>query len=251
VNLREQVVKVDRFCSAESLILFTLDVDWVPDKVLSFALEFFKEKGLPVTVFATHKTEVLEAPGEGVEVAIHPNLFGKDQHGLELKGLKEIFPAARGFRTHGLFEYYDLLALAKDIGMEYDSNLLLYRCQGIKPFRHPSGIVRIPMFWEDDDHFTFESFWDPEMLRLESPGLKVLAFHPIHLRLNTIAPEQYQLAKERGLTEEGIREAENRKADCGIRVLAERICELVVKRKLVTMLLREVIDEFADTPSRV
>jgi hypothetical protein len=138
----------------DTCVVFTLDADWADDEILAFALDVFKKREIPVTVFATDETPLLLEPGAGVEVGIHPNFFGAADHRAVVEALLSSYPDAKGVRSHGLFEYSNLLAEYKALGLEWDCGQQLYLCQGLRPYRHPSGLVRLPMFWEDDDYFS-------------------------------------------------------------------------------------------------
>ena len=60
-----------------------------------------------------------------------------------------------------------------------------------KPFEDWNfGLTRMPHFWEDDLHIAYKDDWNTEIY-LNSPGLKIFDFHPIHLFLNTEELERY------------------------------------------------------------
>jgi len=213
----------------EPVIVFSLDVDDVSDEILEWALKLFRDNCLPVTVFATHKTAVLENPGDDVEIGIHPDFFRNDDHEQVIKDLLLMYPDARGVRSHGLFEYSNLMNVYRKHNLVWDSSQLLYQCTHIKPYLHPSGLIRLPIFWEDDDYFTCNPDWKIESLGLDKPGVKCFDFHPIHLRLNTHSPEQYAYVKDRDFTKESIREAEYNVPDKGILLFFRRVCDYVHK----------------------
>jgi len=54
--------------------VITIDIDWVPDKVLEYTLELLSKAGVPCTIFATHATGLLNGLDRNqFEIGIHPN----------------------------------------------------------------------------------------------------------------------------------------------------------------------------------
>ncbi|MEE8442795.1 MAG: hypothetical protein V3S37_03525, partial [Dehalococcoidia bacterium] len=56
------------------MIAISLDTEWVPDEVLSYALDVILSYRVKLTIFATHPTPVLRNldPAQ-VEIGLHPN----------------------------------------------------------------------------------------------------------------------------------------------------------------------------------
>ncbi|HEX7597621.1 MAG TPA: hypothetical protein VF518_05365 [Polyangia bacterium] len=181
-----------------SAIALTLDLDWAPDHVLEDTRLLLEEAGLPATIFATHQSPagaaLLALPG--CETGVHPNFLGGLDEDAVLTRLLGEFPGATGVRNHALFYHSRLLPLLHRKGMRYLSNDLLFLQSGLAPFYDWSGLVRLPIYWEDDVHcLYFDSRFDREALQLEQPGLKILNFHPVHLFLNTRELADYEAAK--------------------------------------------------------
>ena len=82
-------------------------------------------------------------------------------------------------------------------GIEYDSNVCLYLQPDLVPLHHWTGIVRFPVFWEDDIHWVRDGDWD--FGRYEAlfftPGLKVINVHPFMFALNIPDAAFYQRVK--------------------------------------------------------
>ncbi len=77
--------------------------------------------------------------------------------------------------------------------MKFDSNLCLY-LQVVPPLNHWSGLVRYPVFWEEDVHWTMDGHsWD--FTKYESAfwqtGIRVINVHPVNIALNTPHAEFY------------------------------------------------------------
>lgn len=181
-----------KFNSSEQTIIFSLDLDWVDDATIDWTMGLFEKNGIPLTVFATHKTSILEKYSFDFEVGIHPNFLPipLNEHNSAIRKMMSIFPEAKSVRSHGLCEYSNLFNHYKDNGLKYDSSQLLYLCANIQAYQHPSGIIRLPIYWEDDDYLSCSPNWSLFDLKLEQPGLKCFDFHPVHLRLNTYDQKQ-------------------------------------------------------------
>jgi len=181
-----------------STVCLTLDLDWAPDHVLDDTRLLLQQAGLPTTIFATHQspavTALLALPG--CETGVHPNFLGDPDEDVVLTRLLTAFPTAVGVRSHELYFDSRLLPLFQRKGVRYFSNDLMFLHAGLDPYHDWSGLVRLPLFWEDDVHcLFFDGRFDCAALRLDQPGLKVLNFHPVHLFLNTREIADYQAAK--------------------------------------------------------
>lgn len=178
-------------------VCITLDVDWAADEILQAALDLVAGLGIPVTVFCTHPTPVLEGlDPERVELAWHPNfLAGRDE--LDVIGeLEAWFPGARGVRSHALYFHSRLAPAYLSRGVEYVAHDLRFGLCDLAPVTHWSGLVDVPGFWEDDVHaLFFDGDFDPGLVDLDPPGLKVFDVHPIHLWLNTDRMVRYEGAR--------------------------------------------------------
>ena len=76
-------------------------------------------------------------------------------------------------------------------------NLLIPRNSGIelKLFKSWSkNLIRVPYFWEDDTHILYKDINSVDYY-LNTPGLKVFDFHPIHIYLNTEDLNRYEKIK--------------------------------------------------------
>lgn len=217
----------------QSTVVFTMDVDWVKDDLLSWAIGIFKEEGLPVTVFATHGSSVLTEEREDIEIGIHPNFFARAKKEEEiLKGLLKCYPEARGVRAHGLFEYSGLLSLYKKCNLAWDSSQLLYLCKNIFPYRHPSGLVRLPIFWEDDDYISNSPDWRIEGLELQDPGVKCFDFHPAHLYLNSPDLRGYAAFKRGALSSEIAKGRVYKGKRAGVLVFFQKLCRYIKRNRI-------------------
>lgn len=215
---------------SDGLYIFSLDCDWCSESILEWTLDIFLEEAVPVTVFVTGKYECLQNLNN-VEIGIHPNFqnLKTEEHEQQITELLDIYSKAISVRAHALYEYSNLLNLYQRAGLKIDSTPLMYLCESIAPYKHPSGMLRLPIFWEDDDYFSLEPSWNIEELNLGLPGIKCFDFHPIHLRLNSWSPEQYNYVKQHNFSEQSILDAEYKGTDKGIRSIFYRLVDYIRK----------------------
>ena len=188
------------------MICFTSDIDWAPDAVVKEMLDIFEEYNVKCTLFTTHESDVIKFSESNLfEVAIHPNfnnslLQGNGRSAEDIiYELMEIYPNAKGVRSHSMTHATPLLNIYKKFHLKYESNLFIPYNYELKPYICWTGITRIPYNWEDDIHFSYgKSFlYDPfenSKIHIEN-GYFVFDFHPIHVFLNTDNAETYNKAK--------------------------------------------------------
>jgi hypothetical protein len=188
-------------------IIFTFDLDWCSDEVLSYTLDLIEKYNVKAIFFVTHKTKLLERmrKNPNIELGIHPNfnflLNGDFRYGKNIneviKYYKDIIPEAKSVRNHSITQNSIILDGFYKYGLKYDFNIFIPFTSNIKlkPYKDEvSGLIRVPYFWEDDVHCISEWDWDIKKF-LNYEGLKVFNFHPIHIFLNTEKIERYENAK--------------------------------------------------------
>lgn len=242
---------------------FTADIDWASEYSIEESLALFRGAGVPVTVFLTHRSEVLrrELESGNIRAGIHPNFLAGSSQGRNftevLNTLFAILPDALGFRSHRYFEVNDVTDEMYRRGIRYSSNVcaLFDRAE---PFLRRSGIIEFPVFFEDgaylyhncgggkvDDFAVFKPLFS-------EPGLKVINIHPMHLILNTPFFLYTREIKDRLSREEwndiGPNEAERlRWTGPGVRGFVERIMEFAVADGIPMVYLDELYKEFETT----
>ena len=188
----------------EPLLCVTSDTDWASDHCITDMLSALKQMQIQATVFATHRTATLDrAHSEGfVEIGIHPNFMPGSTHGGDCEAVIDhvlgLYPQAKCFRSHC---FADDSLLAKELfrrGIRYDSNLCLFLQPELVPLLHVTGLIRFPVFWEDDAHWDLTAGdWDvgrylPHFL---TPGLKILNIHPFFFATNIPTRDYYESIK--------------------------------------------------------
>lgn len=215
------------------LFCLTGDTDWTSDFALRDFLDTVTGLGVRPTIFATHRSPVLdEMDAKGLaEIGIHPNFLPGSTHGdtqaAVIDHLCRLFPRARAWRAHWFFDH---TTISRDLfarGLQYDSNLCLHLQPHLQPLLHQSGLVRYPVFWEDDVHWSLGGTWDVEayLERFLTPGLKVLSVHPFFFAANVPDAEFYRRVKPHVGTVDGSTIGELRHEGRGVRTFVTELVE--------------------------
>jgi hypothetical protein len=180
-----------------------MDIDWAPDFVVETILTWFFENSLPLTVFTTHFSTSLQALHVKyphlLEIGIHPN-FSKGFDPSAVASLREAHPTAIGSRSHRNISGRNVSDILKPHGILYDSSQILWKSPYLQVTPTYNGIFNIPYIWEDGYHLEMNAPLNQGELPLNTPGLKILNFHPLLLYLNCISDETRKKAV-RGITD--------------------------------------------------
>lgn len=189
-------------------IFITLDVDWAHDEVLSETLDIIEMNDCKATVFATHSTSVLSYLNkENFEIGIPPNfnflLEGDFRYGDTYKKIikyyLDLFPDAQSVRSHSMTQNTPILKSFTSSGLKFDCNSFFpYNGESLSlsPFLFwDHNLIQVPYFWEDDINLLSYNQKFTVKTLLQSKGLKVFDFHPIHIYLNTYSLSHYIRAK--------------------------------------------------------
>ena len=184
----------------DNYIAFSLDIDWAGEDLISETAGFFIENEIPITVFCTHPSQVLTDLGSHplVELGIHPNYAAGSSQGDSIAEVTdycmELVPDARCMRGHRWYSSNDVYDILVERGILFDSN----DCSMmdiVEPFIHRSGIMCIPVFFEDGGllwNNIEPDFSENGKHYFSRPCLKVVDLHPIHFMLNTPNYEYYR-----------------------------------------------------------
>lgn len=186
--------------ASEPVFVLTSDQDWAPEWANEIFLQKVGRWGIPAHVFRTSPSATLEeALRKGViEQGWHPNFMPGSSHGATVDETvaycQREFPGARTARGHCFAEdSFRMRALAK-AGIIADSQNPT-PCQGyLLPMVHVSGILRLPVYFEDDVAFdAADRAFTVDVFRktLFTPGLKILNFHPTFVGCNTPSLAHY------------------------------------------------------------
>jgi len=190
-------------------VVLTIDIDWAPDFTIDFVAEQLIARQVRATWFVTHMSPAIARLNQYpnlFELGIHPNFLSGSTHGdtpdAVLRHCISLVPEASSVRTHFLFQSTLLLRqILTQSSITTDVSLFLPGTPYIRPVEwlcRRGTLLRIPYFWADD----FEMERNLPCWRLAphlgvGQGLKVFAFHPIHVYLNSADIEIYQTLKHR------------------------------------------------------
>ena len=230
----------------------TSDLDWASDACIEDLLSLTEEFRITPTVFATHDSPVVErfTASHPTAVGIHPNFLPASTHGKDPQSVIDhmfsLFPNAEAFRSHSFFDGSHILDAMAKRGVRYDSNLCLHLQPCIVPLRlGAADIIRFPVFWEDDYHWTradgdweFTHFIDA----FTSPGLKILNVHPVILSINAPSREHYLEVRERVQTLSAEEIVATRYNGKGPRTFLHELLRYLVSQEACFYTLRELYD---------
>jgi hypothetical protein len=172
--------------------VLTADLDWASEFCIEFFLDLAARYAITPTLFVTHASAAAREAGESgrADLAIHPNFLSDSSHGEEpdqvIDHVLRLVPAAQAVRCHRYHAPSGAEQRLFERGLRVDSNLCRHLERGLQPMALASGLLRLPVFFEDDMHWTRGFTWDyaayEEDFRAE--GLKILNFHPFFVSLN-------------------------------------------------------------------
>ena len=184
-------------------IYLTFDIDWAPDPVIEYCLEPLIIKKIPFTIFNTHRSTYISKLDRYsfIEKSIHPN-FNKIINGDSslstldvISNLINLFPSAKGVRSHGhicsssIFEQYIMK------GLVYESGIYSPLKQNLSPLPYSNDFVRYPHFFQDDAHLIRGLPLNICDMDFNNKSLKIFDFHPVHIFINTYSLAHYNKSK--------------------------------------------------------
>ena len=183
--------------------MLTSDLDWASEDCIEDFLQIARRFSIKPTLFVTHESKaVRRASAAGrVELGIHPNFLPGSDHGGDASAIIDfvlgLAPGAKAVRAHRYIGSPDISALFADRGLTIDSNLCRHLETAIAAEVLPNGLIRLPVFFEDDIHWSEGHDWNFETYRPSflGPGLKVLNFHPFFVALNAPDADFYRRHK--------------------------------------------------------
>jgi len=236
--------------SAAPVFCFTTDVEWAPEWAIGDMLSFFHERALPLTPFITHSSALVskyyDQPGMRQRAGLHPNFLPNSSHGNTreevINTMFGLWPHAVSYRSHWFYEDSRTALDLKQRGLLYDSNLCLFLQPNCVPLVHNSGLVRFPVFWEDDVHFTkgIPFAFGPFREYFETPGLKVINLHPLIFALNVPTMEYYTAHKHINTNPDPEVGRNARFIGAGARTFVEELADHVQNKKAAALYLDDL-----------
>ena len=190
--------------SKTPLVVFTADQDWAPEWACEIFVDEIVKHAIPLHIFRTNSSEVVDAAVNGGHFTQgwHPNFKANSTHGTSIQAVIEtmraIAPTSRTVRAHSYFESSEIWDFLFRSGQVVESHGVTAMEENLVPIKMASGLLRIPVFFEDDVLMR-DSPGDLNLSllkrRLLTPGMKVLDFHPIHIALNSRSVSHYEEIK--------------------------------------------------------
>lgn len=208
--------------------ILSFDIDWASDEVLLYTIKLLNTFNIKATFFVTHASHVLEEIRNNpkFEIAIHPNfnkIFDHESNKSVEKVLDEILeivPEAKICRSHSLTNSGRWNSLYKNKGILFTSNYFMYLKQGIEPIKNINDVIEVPIYFADDallylNDYNKQEFSIPNLSSVNSEGIEVFLFHPIHIALNSNSLYHYN--KTRYLHHDWGKLMKNQNKDLGIK----------------------------------
>lgn len=241
----------------EPVFCFTSDIDWASEANIEHSHDLVGGDELKLSYFNTHPSlflDILERSNRA-KILIHPNFLPDSSHGASFTEVinycENLVPSADGFRTHRYFEVNDIMDDFAKRGFKFVSNHCT-RCEArIKPLLHRSGLLSIPIFLEDGGYLLMDPSLNFTQLlpKLETPGLKVINFHPAHMAFNTPDFGYTRNVKNSMLRDEwnqldisSIKKIEYK--GVGIRTIIQQLIEFVLGKNRIMLSMHEIYDEY-------
>jgi hypothetical protein len=192
-NLIEKL-NAKKIWDEEPVFCFTSDIDWASEDAIEIFLnDIVNNHNLKIDLFVTHKSDLIQDYFEKGKInrGIHPNFLSGSSHGNSfeeiIETVKQFAPETNYFRCHRYFDVTDIsLSLLKNHNFKFFSNYSTIFQSNIKPFLHFSSLIQFPVFFEDGTHLfnNLSLNFDDYKKYFETPGLKIISFHPMNYVLN-------------------------------------------------------------------
>jgi hypothetical protein len=184
----------------------TADQDWAPEWAAEVFLDELRRFHIPLHIFRTNPSAAFDGAvkaGE-VEQGWHPNFLPGSSQGTSISEIvdycKRHFPGASTVRSHCFAENTFSWRALRAAGIVADSQLGTLFQGHLLPVVHWTGIIRLPIYFEDDIFFEIDESelnLDALLPTLFTPGLKILNFHPTFVGCNTPSRSYHERWKDR------------------------------------------------------
>jgi len=226
-----------------SELVVTIDIEWSPQELIDHVVDILNNYKIKATLFATHKAEF----GNKHEIALHPYYKSEKSYQKTFDKLKELFPNARGVRGHRLLTEETLLLMYKKRGIHYTSNYMMINVSRIFPIHTIHGILEIPIYYIDWSHLMGIKFYkkfSAKVLNLQTPGLKVFDFHPLHIFLNSEKMQRYEKVKKVYHNPKELKKYINN-TSYGIGTVFIELLEFIKNNKIKTYTMEEIYKNYS------
>lgn len=180
-------------------ILFTMDLDWTSEAVISNALEFLMNLEIPCVIFQTHSSKCLnELNSRQFHLEIHPNFFNGSDHGNTVEEIFDYFKSinytGKVIRAHKYFMPDKALRQVTNMSYRYTMNRYT-DLELKKPFKINDRLTELNTFFEDGMYVKQKHPFRVEYTldRIINNGIYVFNIHPIHIAFNS---RNYKLTRD-------------------------------------------------------
>lgn len=172
-------------------VAVTVDLDWACEPAIEETLDFLQGRGIPVTVFATHRSRRVEASLGEIEVGLHPYFAEDSSHGRTteeiVRRVLELPHNLAAFRCHRFAASNETNEAMVRAGMRVCSNVCT-DLEALPPFVERSGLLEVPISLEDGGYLLRKyplEYHDRLEAAFTAAGTRVLVIHPMHFAVNT------------------------------------------------------------------
>lgn len=244
------------------LVCLTSDQDWAPPWAAQRLVEAAARRGFPLHVFRTNPCPVFDQALEdgSVTAGWHPNFLPGSSHGETpgevIEHMERLVPGANTARSHCFYEHSAAWQGLAEAGIRVDSQVCTQWQRGIEPLLHFTGIVRCPVFFEDDVFFAAAApdlSLDSVLTNLSTPGLKILNVHATFFGCNTPSNEHYQAVRDRVFGSEDPAEGvvfDGRGTRVVVEELLEAITEAAIEVESFSSLANRLWAHIGENPAR-
>jgi len=235
---------------ANKSVSLSFDVDWATDTEIADTVEILEKGNARATFFATHRTEVLaNLDRSRFEIALHPNFIpllegNPREQGVTFREIlveaQGMYPEAVGLRSHGLVHSGPLQAFAAEHGFLYESNSFVPAF--VAPFRDWDRIIRIPTYWSDYRELLVGTPFRADGLELHGSITSILAFHPVHVFVNSVTPAHFNAARSKRGDVPALLACRHTGAEKGIRDFLVDMLRRVRDEDIELVTMREVAE---------
>jgi hypothetical protein len=230
-----------------------MDIDWAPDEVVESCVSEITRRDLKVTLFCTDFRSDISGMSSSlrnkfnedlVEIALHPKFETNISVYATLFNLKNVYPLAKGVRSHNLHSAVEILSAMKKLKLKYDSSIQL-SFQAIQPYLfldYAMDIIECPIYFMDTLYLMRKQrAFNPEaILPASAPAGIPLTFdfHPILIYMNASSNRFYALNKQ--FYHNPIKLKKNRYSGKGIGTLFLSFLDYLIKNQIETALMSEI-----------
>ncbi len=217
------------------IFTFTSDQDWAPEWAAEIFLDELRRLRVPLHIFRTNPSPLFDSAAESAKIdqGWHPNFLRDSSHGASVSDVvrycEQNFPGATTVRSHCFSEDTFSWRELRAAGIVADSQLGSLFQGYLLPVVHWTGIIRLPVYFEDDTFFDIDEAGlnlQAILPTLFTPGLKILNFHPTFVGCNTPSRSYHEQWKTRIFAPDSTSEGlifDGRGTQDVLRELVERI----------------------------